>query len=52
MNYDPNDYNKYEDAEMYPGGAAYNDVMGYNDVLERIAYDEGADIWDMQDDER
>lgn len=20
-------YNKYEDAEMYPGGAAYNDIM-------------------------
>ena len=25
------EYNKFEDAEMYPGGAAYNDVMGYND---------------------
>ncbi len=25
------EYNKYEDAEMYPGGAGYNDVMGYND---------------------
>ena len=31
---DPEEYNKYEDAEMYPGGAAYRDVMGYNDGLE------------------
>lgn len=27
------------DIEMYPGGAAYNDVMGYNDDIQRD-YDE------------